>query len=352
MNDIHVLCAGIDISKDSYHVSLLSRKLSDSTCTIKSLGKRKFENTITGHQKFTEWIAVRSQAVAVQGSIRCVMEASGVYFEELAHILEHQGYQVSVVLANMVKHFAQSLNQHSKTDTIDAYVIARMGIERPLKIWEPYSPSSRKFKLLIREREVLVRERTMVQNQLHAAERAKYISAKTLNRMRKRIGFISKQIKEVEAEVKVLLAQDDKLNHAVKTLTTINGIGLTTACVLVAETDGFSLFRTRAQLIKYCGYDVVYNQSGTSLNGKTRISKKGNKHVRRVLYMAALTAMRGGIFKEVYERQLERTEFTMKALVAVQRKLLITAYALVKNDSTYEEDYHKKRQANSMAGLQ
>ena len=72
----------------------------------------------------------------------------------------------------------------------------------------------------------------------------------------------------------------------------IKGIGITTAATIIAETDGFILIKNRSQLISYAGYDVIENQSGSSINGKTKISKKGNKYIRRALHFPALSAVK------------------------------------------------------------
>lgn len=112
--------------------------------------------------------------------------------------------------------------------------------------------------------------------------------------------------------------------------------------VVVGETNGFELFKNKAQLVSYAGYDVIENQSGTK-TGKTRISKKGNTHIRRVLHMAALNAAKHEpVFKTFYERVHSNTHIKMKAYVAVQKKLLCLMYSLWKRDQVFDPDFQNK----------
>ena len=124
---------------------------------------------------------------------------------------------------------------------------------------------------------------------------------------------------------------------------TIKGVGVITAASVIAETNGFALFKNKAQLVSYAGYDVVENQSGSSLNGKTRISKKGNSHIRRCLHFPALVAIKHNIrFKNLYDRVFENTKIKMKGAVAVQRKLLVLIYTLYRKNQPFDPEYNPK----------
>ncbi|HAD13144.1 MAG TPA: IS110 family transposase, partial [Saprospirales bacterium] len=106
------------------------------------------------------------------------------------------------------------------------------------------------------------------------------------------------------------------------------------------ETDGFALFKNKAQLVSFAGYDVVQRESGTSVKGTTRISKKGNSYIRRALYFPALTAVKyEPQFKDFYQRVFEKSFIKMKGYVAVQRKLLVLIYTLYKKEEPYDPQY-------------
>ena len=117
----------------------------------------------------------------------------------------------------------------------------------------------------------------------------------------------------------------------------------------MAETNGFALFHDQAQLVSYAGYDVVENQSSKRV-GKTRISKRGNARIRRILYMPALCAVTHQEVgpKALYERVYQRTGIKMKGYVAVQKKLLCLIYALWKKDQTYDPHYYCAQQKNML----
>ena len=126
------------------------------------------------------------------------------------------------------------------------------------------------------------------------------------------------------------------LKQKVGLLCSVKGIGRLTAATIIAETNCFALFENYKQLVSYSGYDVVENQSGNRV-GKTKISKKGNSHIRRILHMAALNAVTFKVkpFVDLYDRVYKRTGIKMKGYVAVQRKLLVILYALFKKDQNF-----------------
>ena len=106
---------------------------------------------------------------------------------------------------------------------------------------------------------------------------------------------------------------------------------------------GFSLFNNRNQVVSYAGYDVVLQQSGTSIKGKPKISKKGNSYIRAMLYMAAMSAVRyDEHHKAYYQRIVCKTGIKMKANVAIQRKLLLLIYTLFKNNVPYDPQHYLK----------
>jgi transposase len=121
------------------------------------------------------------------------------------------------------------------------------------------------------------------------------------------------------------------------------GVGLLTAAIVLAETNGFELIRNKKQLTSYAGLDVREKQSGTSVKGKPRISKKGNKHLRKAMHLPALAAIRcDERYKAIFTRLISKHGIKMKATVAVQRKLLELIYTLFKSTQRYDKDYLTK----------
>ena len=158
---------------------------------------------------------------------------------------------------------------------------------------------------------------------------------------------MTKQEKEIMEELKSLLKADPAMKEMVKLLSTIPGIATLTATTILAETNGFDLIRNKRQLTSYAGLDVKEKQSGTSVKGKSKISKRGNKKLRRALYMPALAAIRcDERFKNIFARLVGKHGIKMKAAVAVQRRLLEMSYTIYKTGQPYDKQYLKKLGGN------
>ncbi len=328
---------GSDISKDDFKVNFHQLL---STQHIRIKGSRTFKNTLTGFRVFVAWVEkLRDLSVEV----RITMEATGVYYEQLVHYLHHQtDYHISVVLANTTKAYFKSLNLKSKTDKIDAKALGQMGLERDIEKWEPLSDQIRILKQLTRDRVNLLNQKTALSNRLHALNYSYLPHKQVIKRLKQQIRLIQKQLKEVEKQIQQLINTDSIIKERIDKICQLKGLGLVTVATIIAETGGFVLFTSRAQLISYAGYDVVQKESGSSVKGKTRISKKGNKHIRRALHFPAMTAIKydPGL-KHLYDRVFDRSKIKMKALVAVQRKLLLLIYTLFKKNQAYDIDYEK-----------
>jgi transposase len=163
----------------------------------------------------------------------------------------------------------------------------------------------------------------------------------TLKHLEKLIKFYDKQIDETKQEITKLIEKDPILKPRIEQLCKIKGLGLLSVATIVAETNGFTGFENIRQLVSFSGYDVVENQSGNRV-GKTRISKKGNSRIRRILHLPAFNAVRFGepTCQSLFERVFERTNIKMKGYVAVQKKLLMLCYAIWKNNSEYNPNYN------------
>lgn len=325
---------GIDVSKDKLSVCFYEL---EKGLAKKIKGSRSFSNTPGGYEELVEWAQKRQVEGLVLGF---ALEATGVYHENVVYYLSDHGYKVSVLLANQVKSYIASLNIKTKTDKVDAKALGQIGLERDLKAWKAPKAALRQLKQLSRERVSLLEERTMLSNKLHAMKSSYEYNRSSIFRLEGRIAFYDDQVKEVETHIEQVVNQDKELKEKIENICTIKGLGEISVLTILAETNGFELFSSRSQLVSYAGYDVVEKQSGTSVNGKTRISKKGNRFIRRVLHFPAISAARHEpIFKALYERVYDRTKIKMKGLVAVQRKLLIYIYTLYKKNEAFDPQF-------------
>ncbi len=327
---------GLDTSKSDFAVCFTV--LTDGYY-VKYKSSKTFSNNLHGFEQFYKWCLSK---VNDNIPLSFTMEATGVYYENLAYFIYGKKQIVHVVLPNKSKKFLDSLDTKSKTDKLDAKGLGRMGVERQLTIWEPVSEHLKQIKCLTREREHLVKQRTIVKNQLHALNHGHKADDGTISRAMQLIEFINSQILEIEKELQILIKQDERLKSKIEKLVTIPGIGWLSAVIIVAETNGFASIKNIRQLISYAGYDIQLRESGM-WKGKSKISKKGNSHLRAALYFPALcSASKKNKFTVFYNRIKEnKGGKSMVACTAVQRKLLALCYILWKNDTVYSENYSK-----------
>lgn len=329
---------GVDVDAKALKVSFQCLR---DDLTIKVVASRTFENGPAGFRALLKWAGQKKEEGL---PLHFTMEATGVYHENLAYFLYGQEHAtVHVELPNKTAAYKKSLNIKSKTDPIDAGMLGHMGAERHLEPWHPGSGQMREIKKLSRERLRLIDEKTMVSNQLHAEKKSFGPNKSSVKRYDKRVKFLEKQVGEIEKEIKALVAKDKALQERVDNVCTAKGMGFVTVVGVVAETDGFALFKNRSQLVSYAGYDVRENQSGTSVRGKASISKKGNSNIRRMMYMPAMSAARSDEnHREHYQRIVERSGIKMKANVAIQRKLLLLMFTLFTKNEPFDPGHRDR----------
>lgn len=335
---------GVDISKKDFKVCL-RQQLSDDRCRIKA--SKTFANTTKGFGSFLSWLDKHTDKGT---GMRVIMEPTGVYHERLLHYLHDAGVTVCLVPGDRGKAFGMSYGILTKTDKVDADLLARMGLERQLRIWEPFSPNLLMIKRKVRERGSLTERRTALLNRLHALCCSYAPDRSEKARLRALLDFVEKQMKVVEKEIRALVKQDGKLRERLDKVMTIKGVGFITAVTVVAEMDGFVSFRNRSQVVSYCGYDIVHRESGSSVRGKSRISKRGNSRVRRALHLPALTAKKyDAKMSSLFERVTKKSGMKMKGVVAVQRRLLVLIYALFTKNEAFDPTYEHGRKPVVMA---
>ena len=332
---------GIDVSKASLSMCLgsLTNDLS------KDFEPR--EDVTNDNQGFRELSSWLKSATKGNEKPIVVMEATGVYHEGVAQYLYDKGYKVSVMQSGRVKRYAQSLDQRSKTDALDSKMLSMLGCERELQTWEPPSELMQHLKSLSRERSTLIKERSIENNRQQAIESSIYQDKRAQKRFNQRMKLLASQLTDIEEEMLELTQSDGELSTRLTYPMSIPGVSFITAITVIAETSGFSLIKSGKQLTSYAGYDVVLRDSGP-FKGKTRISKKGNKHIRAVLHMPSMAAIRFNPTMKVFYQRLKPNKIKpIVALVAVQRKMLILMYTLWTNEENYDGEYEQKKAARN-----
>jgi len=320
---------GIDVSEEDIKAALSSLTL-DYQVIVRST--RTFANTQIGFKELQALVNGKKDSTKV---IHLTLEATGVYYESLAYYLYEQDFMLHVVLPNQAKKYGQSLGIKSKTDGIDARVLAQMGLERELRVWQPISPALLGLKQLIRERDALVRIRTTASNHLHAYCHQGKPNKDSIARSEEHIAYMDGQVKQIEKEITEFVNRNEKLKDRMAYLLSIPGVGLLTAATLVAETNGFAAFESIKQLTSYAGLDIRITESGKG-KGKSKISKRGNSHIRKALFMPSLSKIRSDqTSKLFYQRLKAKKGIGMVAVVAIERKLLGLMFSLWKKEEMY-----------------
>jgi transposase len=328
---------GIDVSKDRLDVVFSTI---DRQQRVKVKASRKFANTLIGFKGLQGWF-LQKQVKGLEQ--RILMEATGIYYEQLAWFLFQQGYAVSVILPTKAKRYLQAIGNKSKTDKMDATGLAQMSLEQRLPLWEPLSRNIYQLRLMTRQLEDFNNQRTVFLNQLHALGHSAYSVKEVEKGLKKLVGELEKEISKLVKAIERLIREDEDLSSRVEKILAIKGVGLKTIAVLLAETNGFATFENQGQLVSYAGYDVIKNQSGKKL-GKGRMSKKGNAHIRRAMHMPAFGVVRNRVtpFVSLYERLTGNGKKKMQAYVAVQRKLLILIWTLWRKNESYDPNFSQK----------
>jgi len=281
------------------------------------------------------------------------MEATGIYYESLAYHLHKLKQQVVVVLPNTSKHYFLSLNIKTKTDNVDAKILSQFAIEREHRLWLPPHPEYLKLRNLTRYYVQLQEYKTALGNILHSKEAGEEVQKEIIKSNQQLIKQLDKQMDVCKKEIDKVIAANSEVKKQVELLTTIPGLGKHTVATILAETLGFEHIKSAKQLVSYAGYDVVERESGTSIKGKTRISKKGNRYIRNALYFPAMVAARHNqSMKTLYQRIIVRKPSKMIGQVAVQRKLLTLMYAMHKNQTPFDLDYKKIAPIKSSEAIQ
>lgn len=331
---------GIDVAQKEL-VVCLGRMYDDWAPDL--YGYKTFANTAKGFIALLLWVKKLTDETI---GVRYVMEATGVYHESLAYFLDGKGYEVSIVLPNKISNYFRTLDVKTITDKTASEAIARFGLERKLDTWKRPKEIFKKLRQLTRERDQIVQERTMVKNQLHAEQTEAEPNKRSIKRIQERIKMLNKQEKEIKDEVAILIKDNDEIAKLVIIICSLTGVGLLTTAIVLGETNGFELIRNKRQLASYAGFDIKEKQSGTSVKGKPRISKKGNKHLRKAMHLPALCAIRyDERFKAIFARLVAKHGIKMKAAVAIQRKMLEMIYTLYKTGKKYDKDYLKNNDA-------
>lgn len=306
---------GVDISKDVFDV------YSDLN------GHQQYSNSVIGFKEFNKMLGCNALVV---------MEATGYYHYQLALFLTEHNRDVSVVNPLSVKRFLQMKLSKVKTDKSDARAIYAYALLNELNLYEPDGDTTIECLQLLSLIDTLTKQRTAIKNKRHAEQ--------VLNRCCKPVRHsLNRLVKGLDNEIslleKALLDRvNDQYEQQLTLLRSIPGIGPKTAVFLLVITDGFSKFDNASQLCSYAGITPIIRESGSSVRGRSRISKIGNGRLRNLLFLCAFNASKHNkACRQLYERLLRKGKSKKLALIAVTNKLLRQCYAIGTSRLPYDE---------------
>jgi transposase len=271
--------------------------------------------------------------------ILVVMEATSTYWINLALHLHEKGFALSVVNPTQAHHFAQAVLRRVKTDQLDALTLAQLAkaLSDQLKLWSPPPALYHELQQRLNQRQALLTIRQQLQNQLHALSAGAVVIEAVAHRQEVLITSLQAQLEELQAEIQQLFSQESEWAKSIALLQTIPGIGLLTACWLVAATLNFSTCSRPEELVRYIGLAPLEYSSGSSIHKRPQIGRAGQPVLRSLLYMGSLSAARfNPPVKALAERLKQAGKASKLNHCACARKLAILAFAIVKSGKAFD----------------
>jgi len=311
---------GIDVSKNKFDLALLRNG---------KLRHKSFPNTAAGHAALIDWLKAQDIVAA-----HACMESTNVYGEALAECLHDHGYAVSIVNPARIKGFAQSELSRTKTDKADAGVIARFCAALKPAPWTPEPVEIRELRALVRRLDALMDMRQQEINRLHVAP------AVVAETVKAHIDFLDRSIRETKQRIRDHIDNHPDLKHKKDLLATIPGIGEATIAVALSEFANIERFRSAKCLAAFAGVAPRERQSGSSVRGRTALSKMGRGKLRKAFFMPALVALRyNPLLKAMKERMLAAGKAKMAIVGAAMRKLVHLIYGVLKSGKPFNANY-------------
>ena len=311
---------GIDIAKQKFDVALLADgKIKNKTC----------RNSTEGFEVLKMWL----EKQGIQ-KVHACLEATGNYGEDLAVYLHEVGHTVSIVNPARIKGFAQSELVRTKTDKLDAGVIARFCLAMKPEPWIPPAPEIRALRALIRRVDSLIDMRSQEKNRISTAHESVTVLIK------EHIDYLDQEIEKIRKQIADLIGKNPHLKQRKELLDSIPGLGKATIPHLLAELDNFDKFTHVREMVAFIGLAPKETLSGSSIKGKPRLCKIGNARLRKALYMPALVSIQcNPVMIAFYNRLKEKGKNGKVIVCAIMRKLVHVIFGVLKSGKMYDPNY-------------
>lgn len=325
---------GIDFSKLKFDAAIYSVE------TKAIVSTEVFENDKIGYAAFLQWVKENTRCQK-SGLLFCG-EHTGYYSGNLSVYLYESGFDMWLVSGLEMK-LTQGIKRN-KTDRVDACKIAEYAFRYQDKtvLFQPVSTALDQIRELLSYRERLVETRKVLTTSAQEMKRVKdnascdYIYQDSLEYIKS----LNASVRDCEKRIEALLKQDIALNTNYKLVSSVVGIGLVNAALILVATANFTLFDSPRKFGCYCGVVPFEHSSGSSVRGKTRVSKMANRHLKTKLTLAAQNAVRfDPELKEYYQRKRSEGKNNWLVLNNVKNKLIHRIFAVVRDGEMYEKQY-------------
>jgi len=314
---------GIDVSKNTLDVALLNEGHKPR--------HKVFANDEAGHTQLLAWLQQHcGQAIHV------CLEATGTWATPVAQALNAAGHHVSLVNPAQIHAFGRSGLKRTKTDKADALLIARFCQIHQPPSWTPLAPEIQHLQELVRRLEHLEEMRVMEENRLSSGG----VDGLVRESLDEHIAYLTQQIEKTRRQIKDHIDQNPNLKNQARLLESIPGIGAATAALLLAELGDIKQFGSARQVAAFAGLVPRIRESGTSVRGRSRLSKVGSSRLRKSLYFPAITALRFNPLIKAFSLRLSaQGKSKMLIIGAAMRKLLHLAYGVLKSQRPFDPNF-------------
>ena len=311
---------GIDVSKSKLDVCVIIEN--------SKIRKKVVKNSKFGFVALKNWL----MKFNLQDPHIC-MESTGCYSEDVAIFFHDLNYKVSVVNPLMIKSFRNAKLVRQKTDSSDAYIIAEFCKQNTPSIWKPRDPDGKSLHEFLKRVESLSERLCQITSQLENKNLDKII----VNSIKKESRNLEKEIEKLNKIMMKIVQNNPELKQKYELLSNIKGVGEKTALTILADMPDVNYFKNSGQYVAFAGLSPSHFQSGTSVKGKSHISKIGSKRIRKVLYMSALSVKRYNTdFAHFVQKMKSRGKAPKVIIVAIMRKLLCIFFGMLKKMENFD----------------
>lgn len=322
---MHKFYLGIDVAKAKLDCVLRTQQ-----------GKHRHkvvDNNIKGFESLIAWLHKQEAAEALD--IHVCMEATGIYWEDVAAYLATKTMKVSVLNPLQIKAFGASRMVRTKTDKVDAQLIAEFCFERKPDAWQAPSPTAQTLRAMVLRLDALQNMRTQESNRLEVSRDAIRVGIES------HITWLDAEIKALSKAIQSHIHDDPDMNSKHDLLDSIPGLGERTIAILLSFYADTERFGNARKAVAFAGLDPQQHESGSSVKVKPRMSKVGHAFLRKALYMPAMVALYHTAWGKSFRQRLAASgKPPMLIIGAMMRKLIHVAFGVLKSGKKFDPTLH------------